>query len=170
MDARLIVVRGPSGAGKSSVVEGIRAAYGRGVAWIEQDHVRRTVFQEKDEPGGANIAAISQLAGLAMSRGFHTVVEGIMPTVRYGEMLGDLVGRYGGSAYVYYLDVPFDETVRRHATRAKASAFDAAAMREWYGGHDPLGLPGEVVIEADSTLDETVRRILTETGLVAAAG
>jgi predicted kinase len=170
MDARLIVVRGPSGAGKSSVVEGIRAAYGRGVAWIEQDHVRRTMFQEKDEPDGANIAAISQLAELAMGRGFHTVVEGIMPTVRYGEMLGNLIERYGESAYVYYLDVSFDETVRRHATRAKASAFDAAAMREWYLGHDPLGRPGEVLIEESSTLDDTVRRVLAETGLAAVAG
>jgi predicted kinase len=170
VDARLIVIRGPSGAGKSSVVEGIRAAYGRGVAWVEQDHIRRMIFQEDREPDGANIAAIGQLAELALSRGFHTVVEGILPTDRYGGMLGDLVDRYGGSAYVYYLDIPFDETVRRHATRAKASAFDAAAMREWYLGHDPLGLPGEVIISASSTLDETVRRVLAETGLAATAG
>ncbi|WP_420371461.1 hypothetical protein [Kribbella sandramycini] len=44
MQPRLIVVRGNSGAGKSSVVEGVRAAYGRGVAVIEQDYVRRSVF------------------------------------------------------------------------------------------------------------------------------
>ncbi|QNE22985.1 kinase [Kribbella qitaiheensis] len=163
-----MVVRGPSGAGKSSVVEGVRAAYGRGVAWIEQDHVRRMMFQEFDEPDGANIAAIGQLAELAMSRGFHTVVEGIMPTIRYGKMLGELVDRH--RAFVYFLDVSFDETVRRHATRTKASAFDAAAMREWYRGHDPLGRPGEVIIDETSTLDETVRRILRETGLVAGAG
>jgi hypothetical protein len=108
------------------------------------------------------------LAELAMSRGFHTVVEGIMPTVRYGEMLGELVDRH--RAYVYYLDVSFDETVRRHATRPKASAFDSAAMREWYRGRDPLGRPGEVIIPESSTLDETVGRIMLETGLVAAAG
>jgi predicted kinase len=164
----LIVVRGPSGAGKSSVVEGVRAAYGRGVAWIEQDHIRRMIFQEDQEPEGANIAAIGQLAELALQRGYHAVVEGILPTVRYGEMLSELVARH--PAYVYYLDIPFDETVRRHATRAKASAFDADAMREWYRGHDPLGVPGEVIIAASSTLDETVRRVLSETGLVAAAG
>jgi thymidylate kinase len=166
----LIVVRGPSGAGKSSVVERIRAAYGRGVAWIEQDQLRRMVFQEDQEPDGANIAAIEQLAELAMERGFHTVVEGIMPTVRYGEMLGSLLDRHRGSAYAYFLDVPFDETVRRHATRSKASAFDAAAMREWYRGYDALERPDEVIIPASSSLDETVRRILVETGLVAEAG
>ncbi len=150
------------------MVEGIRAAYGRGVAWIEQDHIRRTIFQEDQEPDGANIAAIGQLAELALARGYHAVVEGILPTVRYGEMLRELVKRH--PAFVYFLDIPFDETVRRHATRAKASAFDADAMREWYRGHDPLGVPGEVIIAESSSLDETVRRVLSETGLVAAAG
>jgi hypothetical protein len=138
------------------------------VAWIEQDHIRRTIFQEDQEPDGANIDAIGQLAELALRRGYHAVVEGILPTVRYGVMLRELVDRH--RAYVYFLDIPFDETVRRHATRAKASAFDADAMREWYRGHDPLGVPGEIIIEESSTLDETVRRVLSDTGLVAAAG
>jgi hypothetical protein len=138
------------------------------VAWIEQDHIRRTIFQEDQEPDGANIAAIGQLAELALQRGYHAVVEGILPTVRYGVMLRELVDRH--RAYVYFLDIPFDETVRRHATRAKAGAFDADAMREWYRGHDPLGVPGEVIVDESSTLDETVRRVLSETGLVAAAG
>jgi predicted kinase len=168
MDPQLIVVRGPSGAGKSSVVEGIRAAYGHGVAWIEQDHLRRMVFQEDREPGGANIAAIEQLAELALGRGFHAVVEGILWTGRYGEMLRGLVERH--RAHVYFLDISLDETVRRHATRAKATAFDADAMREWYRGHDPLGVPGEVIVPESSTLEETVRRILAETGLAVAAG
>jgi hypothetical protein len=83
-------------------------------------------------------------------------------------MLRELVARH--SAYVYYLDIPFDETVRRHGTRAKAGAFGADAMREWYRGHDPLGVAGEVIIAEGSTLEETVRRVLSETGLVAAAG
>jgi adenylylsulfate kinase-like enzyme len=168
MDPRLIVVRGPSGAGKSSVVEGVRAAYGRGVAWIEQDHVRRTVFQENQEPDGANIAAIGLLAELALERGFHAVVEGILPTDRYGGMLCALVERH--PAYVYFLDISFDETVRRHGTRGKASAFGADAMREWYRGHDPLGVPGEVIIDESSTLEETVRRVLSDTGLAAGTG
>jgi cytidylate kinase len=100
--------------------------------------------------------------------GKSSVVEGILPTVRYAGMLGGLVERH--RAHVYFLDISFDETVRRHATRAKASAFDADAMREWYRGHDPLGVPGEVVIPESSTLDETVRRIMVETGLAVAAG
>ena len=123
MEPRLIVIRGNSGSGKSSIVEGIRTAYGRGIAYIEQDYVRRIIFQELDEPDGANIELIGQMARHALARGFHTVVEGILPTVRYGGMLAELARDHGG--HFYYLDIPFEETVRRHAMRDKASALTA---------------------------------------------
>ncbi|MEV8374013.1 AAA family ATPase [Kribbella sp. NPDC056861] len=161
----LIIVRGNSGSGKSSVAEGLRAAYGPGVAWIEQDHVRRMIFAELDQPDGANIAAIEQLAVLAMSRGFSTVVEGIMPTARYGEMLTRLTSAYAGSAHVFYLDVPFEEASRRHLTRAKASAFSVEEMRTWYHERDLLGQPGERVIDQTSSLRQTIETIAGIAGL-----
>lgn len=162
----MIVVRGNSGSGKSSVAEGIRAAYGRGVAWVEQDYVRRIVFKELDEPDGANITAIEQLANYALQRGFHTVVEGIFPTSRYAGMLARLARNHAGPSFFYYLDVPFDETVRRHATRAKASEFDAEAMRDWYRHRDLLATPTETIIDESSTLESTIHRILTDSDLL----
>jgi predicted kinase len=164
VEPRLIVIRGNSGSGKTSVVEGVRAAYGRGIAWIEQDYVRRIIFKELDEPDGANIAMIAQIARHALARGYHAVVEGIMPTVRYGGMLAELAREYAGSAYFYYLDIPFDETVRRHG-REKASAFTAADMAGWYRERDLLEQPRETVIDETSSLDATVQQILTDTGL-----
>ncbi|MGW7679209.1 AAA family ATPase [Kribbella sp. NPDC054772] len=164
MEPRLIVVRGNSGSGKSSIVEGIRAAYGRGIAYIEQDYVRRIIFQELDDPHGANIEAIGQLARHALDRGFHTVVEGILPTIRYGAMLAELA-RDHADHFFYYLDIPFDETVRRHATRDKANAFTATDMADWYRPKDLLEQPRETVIDETSTLDATVQQILTATGL-----
>jgi hypothetical protein len=161
---QLIVVRGNSGSGKSSVVEGIRERYGRGIAYIEQDYVRRTVFQELDDPDGANIELIGQMARYALDRGFHAVVEGILPTIRYGGMLERLHRDHGGR--FYYLDVSFDETVRRHATRDKATAFGAADMAAWYRPRDLLDRPRETVIDEMSSLDATVQLIMRETGLL----
>ncbi|HET6985806.1 MAG TPA: AAA family ATPase [Kribbella sp.] len=166
MEPRLIVIRGNSGSGKSSVVQGIRAAYGRGVAWIEQDYVRRIIFQELDQPDGANIAMIPQLAKHALDRGYHAVVEGIMPTIRYGGMLAELGREYAGSAYFYYLDIPFEETVRRHGMREKASAFTAEDMADWYRARDLLEQPRETIIDQSSSLEATVQRILTDTTLL----
>lgn len=169
MDPRLIVIRGNSGSGKSSIVEAVRAAYGRGVAWIEQDYVRRIVFKELDQPDGANIQMIRQIANHALDRGYHAVVEGIMPKVRYGEMLRQLRDDHAGPSYFYYLDIPFEETVRRHATRPKAGEFTGADMAEWYQPQDLLDEPRETVIDQTSSLAMTVTRILTETGLGPAA-
>ena len=163
MKPRLIVVRGNSGSGKSSVVEEIRARYGRGIAYIEQDYVRRTVFQELDELDAANIELIGLMARHALARGFHTVVEGILPAVRYGGMLAQLHREYGG--HFYYLDIPFEETVRRHATRDKATAFTADDMVAWYRLRDLLDEPRETVIDETSSLGATVQQILNETGL-----
>lgn len=141
----------------------MRGRYGRGIAYVEQDYVRRTVFQELAEPDGANIELIGQMARYALGCGFHVVVEGILPTVRYGGMLAELARDHGG--HLYYLDIPFDETVRRHATRDKASAFTAADMADWYRPRDLLEWPRETVIDESSSLDATVQQILTETAL-----
>jgi predicted kinase len=166
VEPTLIVIRGNSGSGKSSIVEAIRQAHGRGLAWIEQDYVRRIIFKELDEPDGANIQAIRQLAEHALDRGYHAVVEGIMPKVRYGDMLKQLYDDHSGPAYFYYLDIPLEETVRRHATRPKASEFTAEDMADWFQGTDLLGDPRETVIDQTSSLETTVKRILTETRLL----
>ncbi|MGZ0150409.1 AAA family ATPase [Kribbella sp. WER1] len=163
MKPRLIVLRGNSGSGKSSVVEAIRAHHGHGIAYIEQDYVRRTVFQELAEPDGANIELIGQMARYALASGFHAVVEGILPTERYARMLQQLHRDHGG--HFYYLDVPFEETVRRHATRDKATAFTADDMAAWYRSKDLLDEPRETVIDETSSLASTVQQILDETGL-----
>ncbi|MBD0674014.1 AAA family ATPase [Streptomyces sp. CBMA156] len=161
----LIVVRGPSGAGKSSVAARLRAAYGRGVAVVGQDLLRRTVLRERDVPGGANIGLIDLVARHALDHGFHTVVEGILAAERYGPMLARLAADHRGRSHLYYLDVDFDETVRRHATRPQAAEFSPEVMADWYRPHDLLPDRAEHVIGQGSTLDETVERILADTTL-----
>ena len=162
VSGRLIVLRGNSGSGKSSVAGELRRVLGARVAWIEQDHLRRIVFQESEEPEPVNALAIEQLATLALAHGRHALVEGIMPVVRYGEMLRRLTAAHAGRAYCYYLDVPFEETARRHATRAKSTAFSADEMRDWYRERDLLLAPPETIIDQTSTLDQTVARILSD--------
>lgn len=165
VDTRLIVLRGNSGSGKSSIAEGLRSAYGRGIAVVEQDHIRRAIFGELDEPDGANITMIEQIASYALDRGFHTVVEGILPTVRYADMLARLARNHVGPSHFYYLDVSFDETVRRHATRPKATAFGPEEMRSWYRARDLLTHPKEHILNESSPLDTAIQHILTDTGL-----
>lgn len=57
-ETRLIVLRGNSASGKSSVAAGLRDRFGRGLAVVGQDNLRRTVLRERDRPGAANIGLI----------------------------------------------------------------------------------------------------------------
>jgi hypothetical protein len=162
---RLIVIRGNSASGKSAVAAAIRDRYGHGLALVGQDNLRRVVLREHDAPGGANIGLIDLTARYALSHGYHTVVEGIMNADRYGAMLTALIGDHPGRAFAYYLDVPFDETLRRHATKTGTLNYGAAEMRQWYRELDLLPGGIEQVIPAESPLDDTVATVMADTGL-----
>ncbi|GAA2482200.1 kinase [Streptomyces thermolineatus] len=167
-DTRLIVVRGNSASGKSSVAAGLREKFGRNLAIVGQDNLRRIVLREHDRPGGANIGLIDLTARYALDNGFHVVVEGILYADHYGTMLQNLVRAHRGVSRCYYLDVPYEETVLRHATKPDAQYLKhvtADHLRDWYREKDLLPEALETVIDAAGTLDETIQQILRESGL-----
>ena len=80
-------------------------------------------------------------------------------------MLTGLHGDHIGRAYAYFLHVPFEETVRRHAGKPQAGEYGEAEMRDWYRG---LGLlPGGIkeIVPASSSLEDTVRKVMADAGL-----
>jgi hypothetical protein len=162
---RLIVIRGNSASGKSAVAAELRRRYGHGLAIVGQDILRRQVLREHDVPGGANIDLIDLTARFALDRGFHVIVEGILYCDRYGQMLTALMADHVGRARAYYLDVPWAETLLRHASKPEAAEYGEAEMRGWYRERDLLPGGLERVIPAESSLDETVRRIMADTEL-----
>jgi hypothetical protein len=165
-DTRLIILRGNSASGKSSVAAAIRERHKRrDLAIVSQDVLRRVVLRERDVPGGANIALIDLAARHALSSGFHVIVEGILRADHYGEMLTRLHGDHASRACAYFLHVPFEETLRRHAGKPQAREYGEAEMRGWYRGLDLLPGGIEEVIPAESSLEGTVRTVMTNAGL-----
>ncbi|MFD8783749.1 AAA family ATPase [Kitasatospora sp. NPDC059599] len=167
-ETRLVVVRGNSASGKSSVAAGIRERFRRGLAVVAQDNLRRIVLRERDRPGGANIGLIDAVARYALGAGYHVVIEGILYADHYGEMLQRLVDDHRGVTRCYYLDIPIDETLLRHASKADREYLTAVTereLRDWYREHDVLPGGIETVIGTDSTLHDTVDRIMRETAL-----
>lgn len=160
--SKLVVLRGNSGSGKSSAAKELQSRLGRGTAWVEQDHLRRILLWERDEPGAVNIGLIEQTVRYALDHGYDVIVEGILDAGRYGEMLRSLTGDHLGISRQYYFDIPFEETVLRHAERDWAHEVTADMMREWYRERDLLGDVEEQVIGPGSTLVETVERILAD--------
>ncbi|WP_369795004.1 AAA family ATPase [Kitasatospora sp. NRRL B-11411] len=166
--SRLVIVRGNSASGKSSVAAGLREAFGRGLAIVGQDVLRRVVLREHDRHGGANIGLIDTTARYALDAGYHVVVEGILSAERYGDMLHRLSCDHAGVTRCYYLDVPFEETLRRHATKQDPQLLANVTerhLREWYRERDLLPGGIETVVGADSTLAATVELIMRDTGL-----
>lgn len=166
----LLLVRGNSGSGKSSVAREVRRRYGRGCALLEQDYLRRIVLREHDSSNLTPIAPgfIAAVTRTALDSGYHVVLEGILHADRYRTALRKLIAEHPGRSYVFYLDVSFDETVRRHAGRAADVNFTADDMRHWYAADDLLGVTGEYIIGETSTFEQTVTTILQASGLTKA--
>jgi predicted kinase len=159
---RLVVIRGNSGSGKSTTAKEVRRRVGTGVAWVEQDYLRRTLLREHNRPGAPNIGLIDQTVRYALDHGYHVIMEGDFFGPTYGEMVKQLVADHAGPTGVYYFQLPFEEIMRRHVTRQHPQLASREQMRAWYHPHDVLGVPGEQMIDSSSTLDDTASRIITD--------
>lgn len=143
----------------------VRDHYGRGIAIVGQDNLRRTVLRERDVPGGVNIGLIDTVARYSLNHGYHVIVEGILYVAHYGNMLTALRADQRGTSWFYYLDVSFDETLRRHATKPQASEYGRAELSNWYRERDVLPGSFEQVITEEVPLDAIVRQVIHDTGL-----
>jgi predicted kinase len=163
----LVLIRGNSGSGKTTTAREVRRRYGRGCALLEQDYLRRIMLREHDSSHIAPVAPafISATAQTALSLGYHVVLEGILHTERYGQALRQLIDEHPGPSHVYYLDVTFDETVRRHQTRAEPINVTPDEMHQWYTARDLLGVTGEHTIAESATFEQVVTTILHTSGL-----
>ncbi len=88
---------------------------GRGVALV-QDVIRRDLLRESDRPEGLNIELIKLNLQFALAHDYDDVIlERILHSSRYGKMIRSLLGEHAGPSFVYYYDLSFGETLRRHA-------------------------------------------------------
>jgi hypothetical protein len=166
-----VIIRGNSGSGKTTTAREVRRRYGsRGLALIEQDHCRRVILREHGGGGPDRIAPgfITTMVRAALDGGYHVILEGILHTGQYGSHLRALLAEHPGPAATYFIDVTFDETVRRHLGREEPTPVDTETMRGWYAGRDLLGVPGEVVVPETMGVPEVVSTILHGSGLAGA--
>jgi len=118
---------------------------------------------ERDVPDGANIGLIALTARYALDHGYHVIIEGILHVAHYATMLTNLAEAHQGVTASYYLDVSWDETLRRHASRPQSGEFGPEHMRAWYRHRDVLGVPGERVLPETMSLEQVVALVLDQT-------
>jgi hypothetical protein len=82
------------------------------------------------EPRHEQIAKIALVAGarygLALAGGYAVSAHGM------GNRPSGDVDLFTSWQHRYYLDVPFDESLRRHAGKPQASQYGAIEMKAWY--------------------------------------
>lgn len=158
----LVVLRGNSGSGKSTVAAALQRELPAPAAVLEQDHFRRIVFAEREQESMAHAGLLEAAAVHCLGAGHHVVLEGIFNAARYEGML-KRVAEAASESRFYAFDLPFEETVRRHAGRQRASEFGEDQMRSWYHGWQPLLFVDEKRISPSETCDDVVRRIIAGT-------
>ncbi|MFV2104564.1 AAA family ATPase [Micromonospora sp. LOL_024] len=103
----LVVLRGNSASGKTTTAREVRRRFGRGLALLEQDYLRRTILREHDSANIDPVAPtfITATARTALDLGYHVILEGILHTERYADALHQLIDHHPGPTAVFYLDV-----------------------------------------------------------------
>ena len=157
--AKLVIIRGNSGSGKSSLTKKLQAHYGRGTLLIAQDTIRRDMLKEKVEPGNLSIDLTETLAHFGYEHDLLVLVEGFYEIDIYGQMLERLRNLFDSQTLAYYYDLTFEETVRRHRTRAKQEEFTPADMKRWWKARDFLGWEEEVFFTDEDSLETAFQRI-----------
>lgn len=163
-NSRLIIIRGNSGSGKSTLARAIRAVRPRGVAIIGHDVLRREILHVRDHPGALSVPYIDLSARFALDHGLDVVVEGILHSESYGEMLSRLRDEHVGVTRCYYYDVGLDETLRRHRTRSLAAEVPGSDLVTWYRSDDRVIDLDESVLDAAVSPADALARILADAG------
>ena len=161
--ATLVMIRGNSGSGKSTVARALRQHFDPKPMLIAQDTVRREMLAVKDRPGNPTPELLADLCRWSAERGGLTILEGILDGDKYSGLFAQLPAIFS-RIHAYYLDIPFDETLRRHATRPQAADFGEDAMRSWYRAENPAGVIPEAAFGPDMGVEDMVARILRDIG------
>ena len=158
---KLVILRGNSGSGKSTTAKTLQRALGRNTMLLSQDVIRREMLWVRD---GCGNPAVSLLAALLQYGSVHSpyvILEGILDSEVYRPVFEAAKEAFGEEIYAYYYDLPFEETLRRHATKPNHMDFGEADMREWWKEKDLIGLIPETVFTKDVSAEEAITAILS---------
>lgn len=158
--SKVILIRGNSGSGKTTIANELHDILGAGNLLISQDYVRRTMLKVCDSPMNLAIGLMESMIDYSIKNCEYTIVEGILINNKYVDMLRNTL-RKADIVNVYYYDLSFEETLRRHDTKNNTD-FGSSRMKDWFTPHDFIGIENEKSISEDVTKDDAIKLILTD--------
>jgi len=166
-DNCLLILRGPSGSGKTTVAKRLFEMAKRKTALMEQDHYR-FIFNPAGGGSKPNSVVIHQMIEhntmVALKSGYNVILEGILSVKSYEHIIDRIISVHTGSCYIFYFEISFEETVKRHLTKEGNYTYGKAQMREWYPAACKSGHNLENIIPEEYTIEQTVKHILNISG------
>lgn len=138
------------------------------LAWaVELPGSNRTTFAASSfanttSKHGVNIGLIDQTVRYALDNGYDVILDGILFTRHYANMLRRLSADHAGTTGHDYLDITLEETLRRHASRPLAREVSPEQLRGWYNHRDLLPLVQECIIDETASLEAIVERVMRD--------
>lgn len=126
---------------------------------ISQDAVRREMLKVRDGENTLALPLMKELLRYGSEHSDVVILEGIMYSDWYKPLFELAVQLYGTEIYAYYFDLPFEETLKRHQTRAKCNEFGEEAMRRWWREKDFSDVLKEVRITSEKDMESVVEDI-----------
>ena len=159
---KFVIIRGPCGAGKSTVAQRLFERVTRPTALVERDRYMFMFRAAGDVPvPDKDLIELDILK--CFERGFDVIFEGNFRPDTHRDLLERLFSQHPDDNHVFYLDVSFEETLRRHGTRQQN--ISEAEMRALYEFATPLGNASESIVPEHLSIDEVVADIRRMAGL-----
>ena len=159
-----IVLRGNSGSGKTALSKRLQEALGPNTMRISHDTVRMEILNVRGEEGvRRSTPLLIELLRYGRAHSAVTILEGILPSSAYAPLFAAAADLFGAeSLFAYYYDLPFAETLARHATKPNRADFGEAEMRRWWQGRDLVASLRETVFGPELSLEEAAAQVLRD--------
>lgn len=158
--SKLVVIRGNSGSGKTTLSLKLLDLIPNS-ALVEQDYfIKYSAASNSSEQEDARRTKIFNSVKNALAKNEVVILEGVFDSRRYADYFSDLLKHHPNDNYFYYIDLTFEETLRRHEMRDKRHEFGEEKMRGWYIANDQFGYDFEKTIDAKINIDEALKLII----------
>lgn len=161
--SKLIILRGNSGSGKTSAGIALQKKFGPNTMLISHDMIRLQVLHVWSREGvEKSLPLMIELLKYGRRHSTVSILEGILPAKDYAPLFHTAVEEYGPNIFAYYYDLPFEETLRRHASKPNRDDFGEEDMRRWWRERDLLADIKEKVFGPEISLTAAEEQVLSD--------
>ncbi len=162
---KLIIIRGNSGSGKTTLAKELQHKIGRNTLVISQDIVRREMLYAKDGADTVALPLLINLVNYGYNNCSYVILEGILYSDWYNPLFEYAKEIFCNNIFAYYYDIPFEETLKRHATKQGELSFGAEDMKRWWREKDFIKIIREKTLNKNTSLDDALGIIMNDIGI-----